>query len=114
MSHWSEHDEVNHHFRRYRLFEIKKLYNDAKGNGTELFGNYFNFYLFLPILFFRKISNLLKGIIKRKGSGSDFGAFNPGLANTFLMRLMFSENLFLKKRINLPFGVSIIYAWKKS
>jgi SAM-dependent methyltransferase len=114
MSHWGEHDEVNHHFRRYRLFEIKNLYKDAVGNGSELFSTYFNFYLFLPILFFRKISNLLKGILKRKGSGSDFGAFNPGLANTLLFNLMYSENLFLKNKIKLPFGVSILYSWKKN
>jgi hypothetical protein len=56
---------------------------------------------------------LLKGILKRKGSGSDFGAVNTGFANNLLMQLMYSENLFLKNKIKLPFGVSILFSWKK-
>ena len=113
MNLWGEHDEINHHFRRYSLLEIKNLYKDATGNGSELFSTYFNFFLFTPILLFRKLSNLLKGILKRKGSGSDFGAVNTGFANNLLMQLMYSENIFLKRRIKLPFGVSILFTWKK-
>jgi hypothetical protein len=64
--------------------------------------------------FFRKISNLLKLGEKRKGSGSDFEAFKPGIINTILYKIMRFESSVINKKIKFPFGVSILYNWKKN
>ena len=113
MSLWSHHDEVNHHFRRYKLKEVQQLFIKA-GGGRVLSSTYFNTILFPPILLFRKLSNLLQSGTKRRGSGSDFEAFNPGIINSMLFKLMSSESILINKKIKLPFGVSILYCWKKN
>lgn len=112
MSLWSHHDVINHHFKRYKKHEIKTLFKNVN-DGEEVFSSYFNFFLFLPIYFFRKISNLLKLGEKRTGSGSDFEAFKPGLLNTVLYTIMCFESKFINSKVRLPFGVSVIYNWKK-
>lgn len=112
MSLWSHHDVINHHFRRYKLPEIETLFN-AEKDGNKIYTSYFNFFLFLPIYLVRKLSNLLKSGDKRSGSGSDFEAFKPGILNNILYRLMSFESKFLNKNIKLPFGVSLLYTWKK-
>lgn len=112
MSLWSHHDEINQHFRRYKLNEVNRLFKFDK-KGKTIFSSYFNFFLFLPIYLFRKLSNLLKLGDKRKGAGSDFETFNPGLVNTLLYYLMKTESYFIKSKISFPFGVSILHVWKK-
>jgi len=112
MSLWSHHDVINHHFRRYKLPEIERLFNTVK-DGNKIYTSYFNFFLFPPIYMVRKLSNLLKAGSKRSGSGSDFEAFKPGILNDLLYRLMSFESKFLNKNIKLPFGVSLLYTWKK-
>ena len=112
MSLWSHHDVINHHFKRYKIKEINQLF-DSTNDGNKVFDTYFNSFLFLPIYFFRKVSNLLKLGQKRKGSGSDFEAFKPGILNTILYRIMYFESKLINKEIRFPFGVSIIYNWKK-
>ncbi len=112
MSLWSHHDLVNHHFRRYKLKEVQTLFDNQK-NGNILFTSYFNFFLFLPIFFVRQISNLIQFTKNRPGSGSDFATFKPGVLNNLLFKIMVSENIFIKNKIKLPFGVSLLYSWKK-
>jgi len=117
MSMWGKHDEINHHFRRYRLYQIKKLYSPYIKAGKEFFSSYFNFYLFIPILLFRYFSKIINFFITPKTMVSDFGNFNtekPGVINNFLQNILLAENYFLIKKIPLPFGVSIIYSWKKT
>jgi SAM-dependent methyltransferase len=111
MSLWSHHDVINHHYRRYKSNEIKKLFNN--NDGKELFASYFNFFLFPPIYLVRTLSNYLKLGEKRSGSGSDFETFNPGILNKLLYSIMNFENIFIKNNIKLPFGVSYLYTWKK-
>lgn len=113
MTLWSHHDVINHHYRRYRLNEIKKLF-DQTGRGTMVFSSYFNFFLFPAIYAFRTLSNWLDSGKKRSGSGSDFEAFKPGILNTLLFNLMYAESRLLNNGIKLPFGVSILYSWKKN
>ncbi len=112
MSLWSHHDVINHHFRRYKLPEIKKLFLTVN-DGKMIFSSYFNTFLFPPIYAFRKLSNLFKTGEKRAGSGSDFEAFKPGLLNNILFAIMHFETKFINSNISLPFGVSILYTWKK-
>ena len=113
MSLWSHHDVINHHYKRYKINEINQLF-DSDNNGNKVFDTYFNSLLFLPIYFFRKVSNLLKLGQKRKGSGSDFEAFKPGVLNTILYKIMYFESGIINKKIKFPFGVSILYNWKKN
>ncbi|RTY95913.1 class I SAM-dependent methyltransferase [Flavobacterium sp. GT3R68] len=112
MNLWSHHDVINHHFRRYKLEQVEKLFKKL-GTGEKIFSSYFNFFLFPPIFAFRSLSNLLKSGKKRSGSGSDFEAFKPGLLNSFLQSIMLFESKFINSNIKLPFGVSILYTWKK-
>lgn len=113
MSLWSHHDVINHHFKRYKIKEVNQLF-DSTSDGKKVFDTYFNTLLFLPICFFRKVSNLLKLGEKRKGSGSDFEAFKPGVLNTILYKIMCFESGIINKKIRFPFGVSIMYNWKKN
>lgn len=113
MSLWSHHDVINHHFRRYKLNQVKNLFSEGN-NGKMIFSSYFNFFLFPPIYIFRRLSNLLKSGKNRSGSGSDFEAFKPGILNAVLQKIMFFESKFINRNITLPFGVSILYTWKKN
>lgn len=112
VSLWSEHDEINHHFRRYNLKEMNALLSkDLNIN----YSSYFNFYLFPFTYFFRKLSNLKNHIIPQKQSKSDFEKVNLGIASNIFYYLFKSERLYLNKRIKLPFGVSIFaHAQKKA
>lgn len=109
---WSHHDVINHHFRRYKLQEVIQLF-DKVADGNRIYVTYFNFFLFPFIYFIRKGSNLFKSGKNRSGSGSDFEAFKPGILNSFFYNLMYFESRFINKQIRLPFGVSILYNWKK-
>ena len=113
MSLWSHHDVINHHFRRYKLSEIERLFAKVK-DGNRIFATYFNFFLFIPIYLIRTISNLVKSGKNRPGSGSDFEAFKPGIMNDLLFNLMHFETKFINKNIKLPFGVSLLYTWRKN
>ena len=113
MSLWSHHDVINHHFRRYKLKQVENLFKKEK-DGNKIFASYFNFFLFPPIYFVRKLSNLLKSGKNRSGSGSDFEAFKPGITNDLLFKIMNFESKFINRNIKLPFGVSLLYTWKKN
>jgi SAM-dependent methyltransferase len=110
MSLWSDHDLVNHHFKRYRKREIEILFNDP--DGQLIFSSYFNSILFFPIFFIRRVNNLIKHSDNRK-LRSDFSKFKPGILNRLLFHLMKTESIFLSRRIRIPVGVSILHHWKK-
>ena len=112
MSLWSEHDVINHHFRRYNLNEMNALLsNDLDINYTS----YFNFYLFPFTYFYRKLSNLFNSIIPQKKSKSDFEKVKLGMISKILYKIFKSERVYLNGQIKLPFGVSIFaHAQKKA
>ncbi len=110
MELWSEHDEVNHHFRRYKLEELRQLINMHL---TIIFASYFNFYLFLPIYVYRKISNLFNPILPKRKAKSDFEKFKFGAFSNLLYSLFKSEFVFLDQQKKLPIGVSILLHAKK-
>jgi SAM-dependent methyltransferase len=108
---WSNHDEINHHFRRYKLKDLKKI---LKENGFTIeYCSYFNFFLFLPILFTRLISKVLTIKKNEVGTNSDFEKFNSRLLNKFLYKIFLSESFLLKRKMKLPFGVSAVIIGKK-
>jgi SAM-dependent methyltransferase len=99
MSLWGYHDEVNMHFRRYTCKELKlKLL--AEGLQIQK-SSYWNFFLFIPVYSFRRISALFK----KKGQGESDISMGNRFINNALLNLIIFENKLLKF-INLPFGVS--------
>lgn len=101
---WSDHDDVNMHFRRYTLKELK---HKLKSNGFQIQkASYWNFFLFPPILLFRLIGKLFSS--KNKNGDLDkISAFNEGL-----FQLINLENKLLKYA-EFPFGVSVFCVARK-
>lgn len=107
MSLWSYHDEVNMHFRRYTKNDLK---SKMKNENLEIIkSSYWNFFLFVPVYFFRKISSIFN---KNKSGESDIQIGNS-VINKLLLQLIIFENKLLKK-INFPFGVSVFCIAKKN
>lgn len=109
---WGEHDEVNHHFRRYKISELVSL---LKSTGFKVkYQTYFNFLLFIPILIVRILSKN-KVSSKEKAQRSDFSKFKTkSLANRILKWIFISEIHVLKFQISVPFGVSALVIAEKS
>lgn len=99
MSLWSYHDEVNMHYRRYTNAELRaKISNE---NLEILKSSYWNFFLFLPVYLFRKLTAVFQ---KNKTGESDI-AIGNAFVNSVLLQLIIFENKLLKM-VNFPFGVS--------
>jgi len=111
MSLWSHHDVVNHHFRRYKVSEIKKLFKD---DSAIIYASYFNFWLFPMAYIFRKLNNLFQISKSEENTGSDL-AISEGSewSSNIFYRIFSSEKYFTKRKVNLPFGVSILASWRK-
>ena len=106
MSLWSYHDEVNMHFRRYTNAELKaKLVAE---NLEIIKSSYWNFFLFLPVYFFRKVTAIFQ---KNKSGESDISIGNS-FVNSMLLNLILFENKLLKI-VSFPFGVSTFCIAKK-
>lgn len=107
MSLWSEHDEVNMHFRRYTKRELNtKL---IKSDFEVIKSSYWNFFLFLPIFLFRFIGRL-KENNKHKNTGN---LEKIPLFNGLLFKLLKFENKLLDY-FNFPFGLSVYCIAKKT
>lgn len=110
---WSNHDVVNHHFRRYTQKSFLSLLNS---NGLNVsFSSYFNFWLFFPIATVRFILNLLPRKKSQQTSGSDNEILQSSSSlNSLLQHIFRTEKIFFKKRIKLPVGVSFFATGSKS
>ena len=109
---WSRHDEINHHYRRYKKQQLLNLFN---GEGKFVYHSYYNFWLFFPIALFRFLNNVL-GLTKEtdEDTGSDFTIMGKdNWISRILYRIFYSESFFIKNHISLPFGVSLITSWRK-
>jgi 2-polyprenyl-3-methyl-5-hydroxy-6-metoxy-1,4-benzoquinol methylase len=107
MSLWSDHDIINHHFRRYKRAQLVQLFNNQPiGKIKRSF--YFNSLLFPFIYVFRK----LKPQQQSKEIKSDLETNSSSIANKFLYFLFNLERPFLKK-FSFPVGVSIGLIFKK-
>lgn len=110
---WSEHDVVNHHFRRYRRDAFADL--QQRAGLTVAYKSYFNSLLFVPIATVRGLSRLTGGRASARteaeqhAARSDFERFNTeGLGNKVLYRIFRREKRLLTGGWNLPCGVSIL------
>ena len=104
---WNAHDEINHHIRRYQLKQISNLL--FQNNLKIDYKTYFNFWLFFPIVIARLGMKLLPSKNNAESSGSDFEVMNSSkILNAFFYRTFLSESLFIKYKIKLPVGLSIL------
>jgi SAM-dependent methyltransferase len=106
---WSEHDEINHHKRRYRAPQLRLLIKEAGFDIERV--TYCNTVFYLPVLLTRKVKNAWRNVSRwRVGEDrplqSDLGDY-PRPINEALYSLMKAETR-LMERVNMPFGVSIL------
>jgi len=106
---WSEHDEINHHRRRYRASQMRRLIEEAGFTVDRV--TYCNTALCIPVLLTRKLKNLARTLSSRRSGAdrplrSDLGNY-PAPLNDVLYRLMKAET-WLMQKVDLPFGVSIL------
>jgi SAM-dependent methyltransferase len=106
---WSEHDDINHHKRRYTAPQLRKLIEEA-GFSVERV-TYCNTVFFAPIFAIRKFKSLLRKVRSSNGKpvarpNSDLGDY-PEFMNEAAFRVMQAENR-LMRHMDLPFGVSIL------
>lgn len=103
---WSRHDEVNQHFRRYRLPTLRDLLAQS-GGSRPTFCGYFNFWLFPLVATVRMLQKFLRRLgIAEPEVKSDFAPPKGGLGERLLERLFRSEWMFFRAGIAPPFGVS--------
>lgn len=110
LSLWSHHDEVNHHFRRYRSGQLQRLFCPPL---RLRYSTYFNTLLFAPIWLFRRLSGLFPKHAHSQNSGSDFSALPHPLVSAFFYQL-FALELYWLPRHSFPFGVSLLQLYAKS
>ena len=109
---WNQHDDVNHHVRRYTRTLLESLFQKT---GKIRFSSYFNFLLFFPIAGFRLLSKILP-LHERKveEAGSDFTVMNGSIFQKIFYGIFNSENIFINNNISLPVGVSLLLTWQKN
>lgn len=103
---WSNHDEVNHHFRRYTLGSFNQLFRTQQ----LIFTSYFNFLLFPVIAGIRLVQRFLK---KPNELKSDFESNKTSWTNGLLKKIFESEKHVLNRNIRLPIGISIMTIYRK-
>lgn len=104
---WSNHDVVNHHYRRYKKNNLNKLI--TKSRLKIEYTLYFNFLLFIPISITRFILNVIPIKRDKNSSGSDNEIMKSSrITNTILFSIFYSEKYLLNLNVKFPFGVSIM------
>ncbi|MGI2902397.1 class I SAM-dependent methyltransferase [Tolypothrix sp. VBCCA 56010] len=105
---WSQHDEINHHKRRYVLKNLQQIVR--KAGYTVHYSSYFNFFLFPIVAGVRYLRKLLK-LESNSLDNSDLH-LPPKHINKFLSLLFASERHLMN--LSLPFGVSILLVAHKN
>jgi SAM-dependent methyltransferase len=100
---WSQHDEINHHKRRYTVKQLRQVVRQS-GYGIK-YSTYFNSFLFPAVAAVRLLQKLFK--IETKASISIDLNLPAKPINQLLATLFASERHFMG-RIRLPFGVSAL------
>ncbi len=105
---WSEHDEINHHKRRYRLKSLKKVVKQA---GYELnYGSYFNTVLFPLVAIVRILAKLLP---KQNTNQLSSDLVVPSKPVNQILKWLFASERYFMNRLSLPFGVSVLLLAQK-
>jgi SAM-dependent methyltransferase len=98
---WGSNDVANGHFRRYKRKELEKKLKSAEFKIIKRF--YWNFILFLPALLLRRVKILLKI------SSDDVTVTKID----WLLKILLKADVWIAKRIPLPFGVSEMVVCQK-
>jgi SAM-dependent methyltransferase len=106
---WSEHDEANRHFRRYRRQELRGRLERAGFIVKR--SSYWNVFLFPPALLVRLVKRLLPRRPETGGRSDLHEA--PKLLNESLKLLVGIENASLALGVNWPLGVSVMAVARK-
>lgn len=102
---WGIQDEVTGHKRRYLKKEIS---NKLRQGGFEILkSSYFNFFLFFPILFGRRLIHFLGLKIESENE------INSPLIN-FFFKMIFSIEPYILRHFSFPFGVSFFCIARKN
>jgi SAM-dependent methyltransferase len=97
---WSQHDDENHHQRRYRR---RDLVNLARQCGLSLdYISYFNFWLFPPVASVR----LVRKVFPYGESWQDMRM--PNKVVNSVLQSVFSSERHVVGRMSLPFGISLV------
>lgn len=107
MSLWSEHDVINHHFRRYTRDE---LVSKTKAAGfTVKKASYWNFAMFFPTWLYRKMRNMSKSAKEQPEDHMD--KFNPAVNSLLKVWMKLENSLF--GATGFPLGVSVMVSVDK-
>jgi len=102
---WSEHDEALHHYRRYSKTDFLRL---VKNRGFSLIKySYVISLTFLPILVFRLGQKFYRFFKPSKDKPKTHIIILPEGFNSLLIQILEMEGTLLK-RLNFPFGVSLL------
>lgn len=109
---WSEHDEINHHFRRYTPRELRQLFADCE---IGLCCG-FNSVLFAPIAAQRLMQRFARAVRPRRDGPlrSDFTRSRLPAVEPALEWMFRSERLWLDRGVGLPWGVSAMLVARRS
>jgi SAM-dependent methyltransferase len=108
---WSEHDEINHHFRRYSLRQLRNLFSDY----TVLSCCGFNSILFPAIAAHRVSRSILEKVFGRsREAQSDFSRSRFTVAQRALEATFSFERTWLDRGIGPPWGVSALLVAQRS
>jgi SAM-dependent methyltransferase len=98
---WSSHDVENGHFRRYTKKSLRSLFKNTGFTVERI--SFFNFFLFPPIWFCRKLGGA--GSARKEGK-PDLETPSFGLSGVFFSLMSLEARLL--SFFNLPFGVSLV------
>jgi len=104
---WSDHDVALSHYRRYNSKSLSRLLNQASLKTERL--SYMITFLFPLLAIFRLLSKLKK---PKENPEPTLVSF-PDSINSFFKKILYLESRLIKK-IDLPFGLSVICLVKKS
>lgn len=97
---WSQHDDENHHQRRYRRRDLLELAHQCRLSVDYI--SYFNFWLFPPVAAVR----LIRKAIPYRESWEDVR--KPSDTLNRILQSIFSSERHVVGRMSLPFGISLI------
>jgi SAM-dependent methyltransferase len=107
---WGDQDEVNMHKRRYVAGELRERLTST---GFEVLRvSYINAFLFPPIATVRLVRRLQRRLQPATAAKSDFRFPAPRPLN-FLLAALFGAEAPIVRRVNIPFGVSILALARK-
>ncbi len=108
---WSEHDEINHHKRRYRLKALKQVVKKA---GYEVdYGSYFNTFLFPLVAIVRILAKLLPKQDKKNQNQISSDLVVPSKSVNQILKFIFASERYFINKFPFPFGVSILLLARK-